>query len=85
VPGISISDIDKLPDPALEQDVLMLLVLCNKKGELEKDTLSHFMLGNRWSKSKVKRIVKHALDNGMLSDQSELCITDKGRKKIGGN
>ena len=85
MPGISLNDIEQLPDPTLEPDVFLLLSLCNKNGELEKEKLSIYMRAKNWSRSRIKKIVRYAMDSGLLSDHSGLCITDKGRQKIGRN
>jgi hypothetical protein len=85
MPGISLNDIDQLPDPALELDVFLLLSLCNKTGELEKEKLSIYMHAKNWNSSRINKIVRYAMDRELLSNHSGLCITDKGRQKIGRN
>jgi hypothetical protein len=50
---------------------------------LDGDKLSLFMLGNRWSRVKVQRVSKYAIERGRVIDSNDLRLTPAGSERIG--
>ena len=84
MPGISLSDIEQLPDPQMEEDALKFLLLFDDHRQLDRDLLTRFVLGNRWPKRRTKSVALYVVERGWAIEEGGILqITDAGRDKAG--